>query len=187
MESCYWRAELRRDLAWLKKHQKYLRWSEKQVVLFERKLMLVAFQVRSLLERPKVNDQARKSEMPAIRFKKMGNQPFTFIGAGWPEDRFELEKPEKTMLPIMSVCNQLIHYYWMQTYCENKSFSSLLVFSDYSRNNFAYQFEISEILKLFRIFGDNSSAVVRLSMVWSEKKQDYIIEEAIGKDDFRKE
>ncbi|WP_218239112.1 hypothetical protein, partial [Pseudomonas sp. YY-1] len=54
IESSYWRAELRNDLAWLCKKRKYQRWSEKQHVLFERKLMIAAFQVRSLLERPKV-------------------------------------------------------------------------------------------------------------------------------------
>jgi|TARA_Y100000815_G_scaffold255672_1_gene262749 hypothetical protein len=53
IESCYWRAELRNDLVWLSKKLKYQRWSEKQHVLFEQKLMIVAFQVRSLLERPK--------------------------------------------------------------------------------------------------------------------------------------
>ena len=58
IESTYWRQELREELAWLKKHRKYRRWSEKQLVLYERRLMLVAFQVRSLLERPKVNDRA---------------------------------------------------------------------------------------------------------------------------------
>jgi len=70
IESCYWRAELRNDLVWLRKQRTYHRWSEKQQVLFERKLMIVAFQVRSLLERPKVNDQARGTCMPVLRYKK---------------------------------------------------------------------------------------------------------------------
>lgn len=70
IESYYWRVELRSDLAWLQGHRKYRRWSEKQQVLFERKLMLVAFQVRSLLERPKVNDRARNQTISVVRFKK---------------------------------------------------------------------------------------------------------------------
>lgn len=83
IESHYWRSELRSDIAWLRKHRAYRRWSEKQQVLFERKLMLSAFQVRSLLERPKVNDRARATCMPALRYKKVGNRPFTVMGPGW--------------------------------------------------------------------------------------------------------
>lgn len=63
IESHYWRAELRIDLAWLKKRRRYRRWSEKQHVLFERGLMLVAFQARSLLEPPKVNERAQSTGM----------------------------------------------------------------------------------------------------------------------------
>jgi len=74
IESTYWRQELREELVWLNKHRKYRRWSEKQLVLYERRLMLVAFQVRSLLERPKVNDRARNVRMPVIRYKKIGSR-----------------------------------------------------------------------------------------------------------------
>ena len=77
IESTYWRQELRAEVLWLKRHRNYRRWSEKQLVLYERRLML-AFQVRSLLERPKVNDCARSVRLPAIRYKKIGIKPFTF-------------------------------------------------------------------------------------------------------------
>ena len=36
IESCYWRAELRNDLVWLRKKRKYQRWSEKQRVIGDR-------------------------------------------------------------------------------------------------------------------------------------------------------
>jgi hypothetical protein len=86
IESTYWRQELRAEVLWLKRHRKYRRWSEKQLVLYERRLMLVAFQVRSLLERPKVSDRARSVRLPAIRYKKIGIKPFTFVGAGFLEE-----------------------------------------------------------------------------------------------------
>lgn len=87
IESYYWRAELRNDLIWLRKKRKYKRWSEKQHVLYERQLMIVAFQVRSLLERPKVNDQARGTCLPVLRYKKIGDRPFTIrVRAGLKND-----------------------------------------------------------------------------------------------------
>ena len=175
IESSYWRLELRNDLAWLKDHQQYRRWSEKQLVLFERKLMLVAFQVRSLLERPKVNDAARSTCMQVVRYKKVGDRPFTFTGAGWPEDRFDMHKPEPFGMSALDVCNQLIHYYWMQTWSEGTAFVGMLVFSDYMRHKWAYEFRVEDLFKLFRVFAEDSSVVVSSTSKWDEKKQDYFV------------
>jgi hypothetical protein len=180
IESYYWRTELRDDLTWLKKHRVYRKWSEKQQVLFERKLMLVAFQVRSLLERPKVNDQARSASMSVLRYKKTGDRPFTVTGSGWPHDRFDMEHPEPATLSVLEVCNQLIHYYWMQTLSEGRAFVSMLVFSDYQRHKWAYQLQIEDLLQLFRVFGNDSSAVVGMESQWDEKKQDYIVTRSWG-------
>ncbi len=174
IESTYWRQELRAELAWLKKHRTYRRWSEKQLVLYERRLMLVAFQVRSLLERPKVNDRARSAKMPVIRYKKIGSKPFTFTGSGFPEDRFDIESPEQSELGVMDVCNQLIHYYWMQTWSEGTAFHGMLVFSDFMRHKWAYEFRIEDLISLFSVFANDASAVTEMSMTWNEKRQDYV-------------
>lgn len=180
IESYYWRIELRNDLVWINKHRFYKRWSEKQQVLFERKLMLIAFQVRSLLERPKVNDKARKASVSVIRFKKIGDRPFTVIGAGWPDERFAMDHPEPSVLSALDVCNQLIHHYWMQTFSKHKSFDSMLVFSDYMRHKWAYQIRIEDLVQLFSIFCEESSAVTGAKFEWNEKKQDYSCVSAIG-------
>ena len=183
IESRYWRTELRADLAWLTKHRVYRRWSEKQLVLFERKLMLVAFQIRSLLERPKVNDRARSSSMSVLRYKKIGNRPFTATGSGWPDERFDMEYPEPDILSALDVCNQLIHYYWMQTMSESKAFASMLVFSDYKRHKWAYEFQIEDLLHLFQVFGDESSRVVGAESRWDDKKQDFVVAKSWGPGD----
>lgn len=174
IESTYWRQELCAELAWLKKHRRYQRWSEKQLVLYERRLMLVAFQVRSLLERLKVNDRARNVRTVVTRYKKIGSKPFTFVGAGFPEDRFDIANPEPSELGILDVCNQLIHYYWMQTWSEGTAFKGMLVFSDFMRHKWAYEFLIEDLISLFSVFADHSSTVSELSLHWNEKKQDYV-------------
>lgn len=183
IESRYWRTELRADLAWLKKHRTYRRWSEKQLVLFERRLMLAAFQIRSLLERPKVNDRARGSSMSVLRYKKIGNRPFTAIGSGWPHERFDMENPESDILSAPDVCNQLIHYYWMETFSEGRAFTSMLVFSDYKRHKWAYEFGIEDLLGLFQVFGDESSCVVGSESKWDDKKQDFVATKSWGPGD----
>jgi hypothetical protein len=183
IESRYWRTELRNELVWLNKHRRYRRWSEKQQVLFERKLMLAAFQVRSLLERPKVNDRARGTGMSVLRYKKVGDRPFTVTGSGWPHERFDMERPEPAVLSALDVCNQLIHYYWMETWSEGKAFAAMLVFSDYMRHKWAYEMRVDDLLRLFRVFGDDSSAIVGAESEWNEKKQDYIVKKFWGPGD----
>jgi hypothetical protein len=180
IESTYWRAELRSELAWLKRQQRYRRWTEKQQVLYERKLMLVAFQVRSLIDRPKVHEAARRAVMPVVRYKKIGDRPFTHIGSGWPEERFDMNRPEHVTLSVMDVCNQLIHYYWMQTWSEGKAFAGVLVFSDYMRHKWAYEFRIDDLLCLFRVLAQDSSAVVSAEFRWDEKAQDYVVVHSSG-------
>lgn len=174
IESTYWRQELRTELAWLKRHRRYRRWSEKQLVLYERRLMLVAFQVRSLLERPKVNGRARNVRAAVIRYKKIGTKPFTYVGSGFPEDRFDIANPEQSELGVVDVCNQLIHYYWMQTWSEGTAFKGILVFSDFMRQKWAYEFLIEDLISLFSVFANDSSAVTELNFDWNEKRQDYV-------------
>lgn len=174
IESTYWRQELRAELAWLKRHRRYRRWSEKQLVLYERRLMLVAFQVRSLLERPKVNDSARNVRMPVIRYKKIGPKPFTSVGPGFPEDRFDIANPEPSELGVVDVCNQLIHYYWMNTWSEGTEFKGMLVFSDFMRRKWAYEILIEDLISLFSTFANDTSAATELSFHWKEQRQDYV-------------
>lgn len=137
--------------------------------------MLVAFQVRSLLEHPKVNNQARRTSMSVLRYKKIGDRPFTVMGSGGLHERFDMEHPEPATLLVLEICNQLIHYYWMQTLSEGRSFVSMLVFSDYQRHKWAYQFQIEDLLQLLRVFGNDSSAVVGMECKWEDKKQDYVV------------
>lgn len=142
--------------------------------------MMVAFQVRSLLERPKVNDRARSTNMSVLRYKKVGARSFTVTGSGWPHEQFDMERPESANLSAIDVCNQLIHYYWMQTCSEGNALASMLVFSDYMRHKWAYEFQVEDLLRLFRVFADESSAIVGVESEWNEKKQDYVLKKSWG-------
>lgn len=181
IESCYWRAELRADIRWLRVKRRYRRWSEKQLVLYERKLVMVAFQVRALIEQLRVNDQVRALKLEAVEYKKVGDRPFTRAGGGWPEDRFDMSSPGPVELSVLDVCNQLIHHYWMSTFSERGAFAWMLVFSDYKRHTCAYGIEIGKLIEMFSAFGDDDSAIAEYRMQWSEKKKDYVTVYARGR------
>ena len=94
-----------------------------------------------------------------------------------------MDNPEAAVLPALDVCNQLIHYYWMQTWSEGKGFAAMLVFSDYMRHKWAYEFRIENLLGLFRVFAEESSVIVGSHSQWDEKKQDYVMKRALGPDE----
>lgn len=149
-------------------------------MLYERKLMLVAFQIRSLLERPKVNDRVKALNLQAVMYPKLSDKPFTVVGPGSLDNRFDLTSPKVVQLSVWDVCNQLIHYYWMSTALEKSRFAKVLVFSDYKRHSCAHEFDISKLIELFSAFGDEDSAVYTCRFVWNEKKKDYVMEDAQG-------
>lgn len=112
--------------------------------------------------------------MPVLRYKKIGTKPFTYVGVGLPEDRFDISNPEPSELGVLDVCNQLIHYYWMQTWSEGAAFKAIFVFSDFMRHKWAYEFVVEDLIALFSAFADDSSAARDLGFHWNEKKQDYV-------------
>lgn len=144
--------------------------------------MLVAFQVRTLLDRRKVNDQVKALKIWAMEYPKIGDKPFTVVGAGWPDDHFDLSSPEAVELSVCYVCNQLIHYYWMSTCSKSGRFTSVFVFSDHKRLTCAYEFEVSRLVDLFSAFGEDASSVYSCRFAWNadDKKKDYVMAEGRG-------
>jgi hypothetical protein len=175
IESRFWRDELRTDIRWLKKNQRYKRWSEKQLVLFERKLMLVAFQVRTLLDRPKVNAAVRSIRIEGCMYKKVGKKPYTLAGSGDLVDHFDVSSPTPIQMSPMDLCNQLIHHYVLATISEETGhFTLIAVFSDYKRHTCLYEFKVPRVIEFFSRFAEDSSANYGgFSLIWNEKKQDY--------------
>lgn len=184
IESRYWREILRDDIKWLRKKQKYNRWSEKQMVLYERKLMLVAFQIRSLLERPKVAKAYATKELKITRFEKIGNKPLTKLNMNYDE-LFEMKKPRFVSLSAPLVCNQLIHYYLMFAQSnEKRTFTTLFVVSDYKRHTCLFEIGIRNLIDFFEIFSKEQSSLSQSGKVvkceWNEKKRDYDFVEVSG-------
>jgi hypothetical protein len=177
IESRYWRAELRTDLRWLRKNRRYARWSEKRMVLFERRLMLVAFQVRTLIDRPKVSAAIVAAKLEGRRFPKIGHKPFTVMDVADLEQHFDMASPEPARLSTRDLCNQLIHHYVLFADSKERGdFTSVVVFSDYRKNECMYEFDIGQLITFFARFCDDSTALgysTEVSLRWNQKKQDY--------------
>ena len=174
IESRFWRKELRADIAWLRRHRRFKRWSESQQVLFERRLMMVAFQVRVLLEHSKVDGKVGRTPMKAQFFPKVGDEPVTWMNALDFHDHFDVDNPRDVTLSIRDVCNQLIHHYVMFAFGRGLTgFELIVVFSDYHRNKGMYELKAEPLIELFARFAHESSHAHYTGMTWNEKRRDY--------------
>jgi hypothetical protein len=173
IESHYWKTELRRDIAWLRKYRRYNRWSERQQVLYERRLILAAFQSRTLLERPKIRASVATRETDVIEYKKTGASLPTLYDRHELWFHFDLDNPRNIQLLPVQICNQLIHHYLMVTTSESRHFKTVLVYSDYKRGSCMYEMDIVSLIDLFATFSRDDSAISNARVVWNGKRLDY--------------
>lgn len=148
------------------------------MVLYERQILLVAFQVRTLLERPKLSAEAGRRTMPVMRYERIGRHPVTRLNLVALDEHFDLAKPNATALPALQLCNQLIHHYIMFAQSQRPgAFTNLLVVSDYQRNKHLFDMDIETLVEFFSFYaterstldGDGRTITVR----WNKRHQDY--------------
>lgn len=144
------------------------------MVLFERSLILVAFQIRTLIDRPsKVKDDFKRLTLRCHRYPKIGERPTTRLNFIDFWELFDMEAGRPVDVPIRRICNQLIHHYLLGATSEGTEFASLLVFSDYERNRFLYEVSIPRLIDLFSRFASDDSWPAGGSLTWDEDEQDY--------------
>ena len=143
-------------------------------MLYERSLMLVAFQIRVLLERPKVDGKVRRSTIPAQFYRKVGKKPVTSLNASDFDEHFDVEHGIDIALPVRDVCNQLIHHYVLYALRGTGAFEAVIVFSDYKRHEGMYHIDILPLIELFALFAAESSHANHVRFTWNEKRQDYV-------------
>lgn len=173
IESHHWRQELKADVAWLRQHATFTRWTEKQMVLFERRLILAAFQIRVLIEQHRVRSSISTRKLQCTWHRKAGKRPVTRLNAHRFEEHFAMYEPETVLLKAWDVSNQLIHHYEMYALAQARRFATLAVFSDYARNRGLYLISIPALLDYFVLFTKDDSSVSRMTSIWNYKKQDY--------------
>lgn len=173
IESYYWRQELKADLRWLREHSSFRRWSEKQMVLYERRLILVACQIRILIEQHRVRNVVAQKKLECTWHKKVGGSIVTRRNAHRFDEHFAMDKPQPVDLNARELANQLIHHYEMYALAEGRRFVAVAVFSDYMRNQGLYIIDVSALLDYLAVFAKDDSAVTRMSSIWNEKRQDY--------------
>ncbi len=180
IESRYWRKELIKDLRDLDKLRTYKRWSEKKQVLFERKVMLIAFQIRSLLERPKVSRRVAYSKIEIVYFPATDSSPLD-KALDDIDAMYDWDTGDRRELSVMQLCNQIIHYRYMFAISEGSlQFTHLIVVSDYKMSKGIFKISVDDMISLFAKFTQENSGLnhegVSVRITWDEKSYSYIQE-----------
>lgn len=144
--------------------------------------MLVAVQIRTLLERPKVGHRRRNSRVKGRVYKRLSPHPVTLMNVMDVWVNFDLDHPQDVQLPIFDLCNQLIHQYLLNVMRgDEQKWEAVWVMSDWKRNVCLYEFELDQVLEVFSrftsedsAFGTDGSGTIR----WDEKRQDYVFSTA---------
>lgn len=173
IESYYWRQELKADLRWLREHSRFRRWSEKQMVLFERRLILVACQIRVLIDQHRVRNSISERTLECEWHKKVGEKPVTLLNAHRFDEHFAMADARPVRLTARDLSNQLIHHYEMYALAEPRRFAVVAVFSDYMRNKGLYMIKVDRLLDYLAIFAQDESAVSSMRSTWNVKRQDF--------------
>lgn len=108
--SRWWRRELTRDLARLRRARTFRRWSEKKTALFERRLVLVGAQIGALLDERIFPPSVASQPLGCVRYPPTGAVPDGPVERGVVPRLFALDAPVPASLAAREVCNHLVRH-----------------------------------------------------------------------------
>lgn len=175
IESYFWKEDLRKHAKSLKPVIKPPKWSERLVVNFEKKLIISFFMIRKLFETHKVSQKSRSYKASIFCYKPTGKK-ITHLNHTSLNKIYDLEDEKEVQQGILFIANQLIHSCTIFAYRKSqrdRNWDGVYACSDFERNNTIYRIPISEIIKIFRLVGNDYPT--KVEMKWDEKIDDYRI------------
>lgn len=158
-ESRYWKAQLKRDVTYLKKKMG-LNYSDveedidRHFSMLEIKIMTMAYIVRKLFDTNKLCDSLREEELDVVRYnrKKDGPvSPFKFF-----HEEYDLSNGNKKKIKIRKFCNHVIHSFTFQVSGdEDKAFSSIYFVSDRYKDRYIYELKLRKLVDLIKNVAEN--------------------------------
>lgn len=175
IKSRYWKKELLNFAKTLKSQKEVKRWSEKAQVLFEKDIILNFFIVRKLNETQKISDSLRQKKYKIKAYPK-NSAKLTELNFFDINELYNIEKLEFKSKNITFICNQLIHSLTIFALRVNKKWDSVLMCSDFEKNQFIYEIDIKTIIEILTDFGTNYPAKILYSYNVSNDDYDTKIE-----------
>jgi hypothetical protein len=174
-ESWYWRTDLQKFAASLRKRAKQKRWPDAALARCEQTIMVGFFYVRKLIESRKLSRDFADRQIPATSYPAKGKHIYLMNVHRDLDELFDMDAPTKVNLKIEDLANQLIHSYIFYLSTEQGGpLRGILVASDRIRNRELLEISARDIVKIFDLAakGEDDKAI---SMRYDEKRQDYVV------------
>lgn len=156
-ESSYWKEDLLRHAAALRKRTLQHRWPERSFARLEQTVMLGFYFIRKLLEAKKLTIDVSEKQLPVIIFPSLG-KPVTLLSWHHLDRLYDFDHPNEKKRSIQWLCNQVVHsYVFTPTFAEPSGLAGLLLNSDRTRNKALYLINIEDVISLFESVGANNA------------------------------
>jgi hypothetical protein len=175
-ESSYWKEDLLRLAAGLRKRQHRRRWSERAQAKLEKEILYAFYAVRKLIEAKRLTDRVANLQCVARSY------PYTYTGKrltlfDWVrnfEVAYDFRKEKSERLPIRFICNQIIHsYVFIECFGKSGGLSGIFFSSESQRYKRLYHMSIREILKALSKVG--SDHVWNARAIYDDKLGDFVL------------
>jgi hypothetical protein len=159
-ESYYWKRELLRVAARLRRRLTQRRWADASLSAVEMDLMVGFYAIRKLAEAKKISDEIVKLSV-ALRAYPAFGKPVHRGNAHKIDELYDLNAPRRLHRRLAFVWNQVIHsYIFTPLLAENRGLDGVLFCSDRERHTFLYELGVADIITLFEKVGSNVPASI---------------------------
>ena len=154
-ESSYWKRDLLNEARSLEKRKRQKRWPDAALARCEQTVMLGFYSIRKLVESGKLTDRTANHSVRVQSYSSNGNTVH-FMNRHRIEEIYEMETPEARSVPLLFLCNQVIHSYTcILLLGPDAGLHGILVTSDRQRSNELLQVDVDDIVDVFRRVGND--------------------------------
>lgn len=171
-ESSYWKNDLLKRTAYLRKRMVQKRWVEASHSKFEQALMLGFYSVRKLIEAKKLSNLIADRTITLVAFPAL-NKPVTHMNWHKIDELYDMESGANCSITLGFLCNQFVHsYVFVPVFDEDsQTVCQVLVSSGFERNRRLYQVDLAAVVAMFEQIGGDYPNEAR--MVFNPKIKDY--------------
>lgn len=170
-ESHYWKEPLLLLADKLTQWQAPQEWEEEDLVGLEKDVFIAFYSIRKLIEARKLSDATAGMMVSNSAYPNKGKD-VTILNWDKLEELYDFTSKKTEKRDLRFICNQVIHsYVFAPDISEEGILESILFCSDQERNKALYGIDRTELIRVFRIFGNDYPS--SSTFTFNPDKRDY--------------
>jgi len=152
-ESGYWKDDLLRVAARLRRRQQQRRWPQVSLANVEKDLFLGFYAVRKLIDAGKLSDSTVAMTIAVAVHPRMG-RAITKMNRHHLDELYDINTSVPGVLGLRELCNQFVHSYAFSTFHrEDEGLDAVLVASDREKSVRLFKVSLVDVLTVFERVG----------------------------------